>query len=136
MYNFEGIEKNLARKTFAREEKAKEVAGITSELGAELSMLIAKFQAVYEAYEKEANLDAREKLMSALLEINATKLKLEERMDWSKNFDVAMKVLDVLLVEGSNGLTKDNISADNAKEVWEDFFTQKNSIKSTPLEKK
>lgn len=133
MYNFEGIEKTLAKKTFAREEKAKEVAGITQALGNELSSLVTKFQAVYESYEKETDADNKAKLMTALLEINEQKSKLEEKMNWFNDFDKVIAVLNVLLVEGSSGLTKENICGQDAEEVWKDFFTQRNNIKSTPL---
>lgn len=133
MYNFEGIEKTLAKKTFAREEKAKEVAGITQALGNELSSLVTKFQAVYESYEKETDADNKAKLMTALLEINEQKSKLEEKMNWFNDFDKVIAVLDILLVEGSGGLTKENICGQDAEEVWKDFFTQRNNIKSTPL---
>lgn len=132
MYNFEGIEKGLQKKTFAREEKAKQVAGITAELGVKIRQAAIKFGLDYEAYEKEADAEKKQAIMSQIVESTIETDKLKEQMAWSSNFDTAVKVMDVLLVGGSEGLTKDNFSADDAEVVWNDFFTQKSNIKSTP----
>lgn len=131
MYNFEGIEKKLLRKTFSREEKAKEVAGITVQLGNEISSLTTQFSALYEIYKQEKDELKQAEIMDRLLGITGKTDKLRLEMQWELNFDKAIAVMDVLLAEGSAGLTKDNFSADDAKVVWEDFFTQKSNIKST-----
>ncbi len=130
MYSFDGLEKNLQKKTFAREEKAREVAGLTMEMGRELSGLNTKFTAYYEVYQKETDEAKKQEWLDKIMKVNDESLAMKEKMEWKNDFDKCIAVMNVLLVEGADGLTKDNFCGDDAEVVWQDFFTQKNSIKS------
>jgi hypothetical protein len=127
MYDFNGKKKTLQKKTFYREELAKEKAGITNDLNNTLIGLKMRYDRLNEQYEKATDQDA---IFDQLVKLNEEIVAVGQKMEWFRSFETSKNVLSVILVEGSDDLTVDDLSGDDAKAVWEDFFTQKSPIRS------
>jgi hypothetical protein len=138
MYNFNGKTKTLQKKTFHREELAKESAGITIDIKQKLTTLKTKFDAISKKFDSEKDETKSSELLDQIIAMNYETVELNDRMMWNQDFKKCIAVLNILLVEGADDLTDEDFSNDDAQEVWKDFFTQASPIKrdSTGLLKK
>lgn len=122
-YTFGNVEKTLKRNTFELEENVKDAIGANEKNQVKLENLNKEFERISKEYAAKPNKKRKVEIEKRILEINNEVVSLTNDIKWSNTFDGCIKVMDILLVEGSAGLTKQNFGRFDAEGVWNDFFT-------------
>lgn len=123
-YTFGDVSKTLKRNTFAIEKQVLAVVGATDATEARLIAIQKEFEALSkEMQQKKLSPKRSEAINARILAINNETLELNRKLRWSASFESCMAVAEVLLVEGSKGLTEENFGRFDAEGIWEDFFT-------------
>lgn len=120
-YTFGEVTKTLKANTYYLEEKVKEAAGLTDEMEQRVFGLQTQYRKLTEKL-KSAQGAELEKIASDLEKLEDEVQALNKKMLWYLDFDRTLAVLNVLFLEGADGITKENIGRNQAKEVWADFF--------------
>ena len=120
-YTFGDVKKTLKDNTYYLEEKAKEAAGLTEEMELAVMGLKTQYQNLITKM-KSAKPEEMEALEAKAYEIDDKTLELSKKMAWYSDFAKVKAVFDVLFVEGSDGITQENIGKRQVKEIWADFF--------------
>lgn len=121
-YQFGEVEKTLRKNTFYLEERAKEASGLTDANEKKVTGYKLKLEQLSKQYESEKD---KKKKAETLKKIEGVAEEIQQLVNnlWFTDFDKCLKVMDVLLVEGSKDLTIENFGKFDAQEVWSDFFT-------------
>lgn len=122
-YTFGDVTKTLKKNTFAIEKEVMAVVGATDETEARLLAIQAEYAKLSKELSAKPTKKRAEAINARLAVINDEVVKLSKKLSWYDNFDMCMKVADVLLVEGSAKLTPETFGRFDAQEMWEDFFT-------------
>lgn len=122
-YDFNGIKKTLKKNTFELEEQVKDVIGATDKNEKEIVLIQKEFASLEKGFNPKMSVAEKRKIAQRLVELNEKVLQLTKNIKWSDNFQMCLNVMDVLLVEGSVGLTKKNFGRFDAQGVWNDFFS-------------
>lgn len=122
-YLFGDIQKTLKKNTFELEEIVKDAVGASEKNEQRVLAIQKEYIALTKELSEKPNKKRREQITDKLTKINDEVTKLTELIHWSHKFDTCLSVMDILLVEGSAGLTKQNFGRFDAEQVWRDFFT-------------
>jgi hypothetical protein len=122
-YTFGTITKTLKKNTFENEELVKDSIGANEKNEQRILAINKEFQRLSKEYGSKPNKKRKAQIEQRIAEINAEVIELTQGLEWSKSFEMCLKVMDVLFVEGSVGLTKSNFGRFDAQEVWSDFFS-------------
>lgn len=120
-YTFGEVTKTLKANTYYLEEKAKEAAGLTDEME-QLALGLQKQFRTLSAKLKDAKPEEVDALADKMEEVEMRVNELSAKMAWYIDFSKSRSVLDLLLVEGADGITEENIGRRQVLEVWADFF--------------
>lgn len=126
-YTFGDVTKTLKKNTFALEETVKDAVGASQQNEQKLISINKEFKQLSEELTRKGNgkptTKRKRQIVDRMDELNAEVIALQERIRWSMKLETCLEVMDILLVEGSAGLNKENFGRFDAEKVWSDFFT-------------